>query len=103
MSKKLVAICACPMGLAHTFMAAQAIEDGARELGYEVKVETQGADGIQNELTPQDIADANIIIHAIAVTPINNERFDAYEIFEVELQDVIKDAKGIITEIESML
>lgn len=103
MSKKMVAICACPMGLAHTFMAAQAIEDGAKELGYEVKVETQGADGIQNELTPQDIADANIIIHAIAVTPINNERFDAYEIFEVELQDVIKDAKSIITEIESMI
>jgi fructose-specific PTS system IIB-like component len=103
MSKKLVAICACPMGLAHTFMAAQAIEDGAKELGYEVKVETQGADGIQNELTAKDIAEAKIIIQAIAVTPINNERFDAYEIFEVDLQDVIKDAKGIITEIESMI
>ena len=103
MSKKLVAICACPMGLAHTFMAAQAIEDGAKELGYEVKVETQGADGIQNELTAEDIAEAKIIIQAIAVTPINNERFDAYEIFEVDLQDVIKDAKGIITEIESMI
>lgn len=102
MSKKLVAICACPMGLAHTFMAAQAIEDGAKELGYEVKVETQGADGIQNELTPQDIAEAAIILQAIAVTPINNERFDAYEIFEVGLQDVIKDAKGVIKEIESM-
>lgn len=103
MSKKLVAVCACPMGLAHTFMAAQAIEDGARELGYEVKIETQGADGIQNELTSKDIAEADIIIHAIAVTPINNERFDSYEIFEVDLQDVIKDAKGVIKEIESMI
>lgn len=103
MSKKLVAICACPMGLAHTFMAAQAIEDAAKELGYEVKVETQGADGIQNELTPKEIDEAKIIIHAIAVTPINNERFDAYEIFEVDLQDVIKNAKGVITEIESMI
>lgn len=103
MSKKLVALCACPMGLAHTFMAAQAIEDAAKELGYEVKVETQGADGIQNELTPNEIAAADMIIQAIAVTPINNERFDAYEIFEVELQEVIKDAKGIITEIEGML
>lgn len=103
MSKKLVAVCACPMGLAHTFMAAQAIEDGARELGYEVKIETQGADGIQNELTSKDIAEADIIIHAIAVTPINNERFDSYEIFEVDLQDVIKDAKGVIKEIESAI
>ena len=43
--KKLVALCACTMGLAHTFMAAQALEDAAKEMGYEVKVETQGADG----------------------------------------------------------
>lgn len=103
MSKKLVAVCACPMGLAHTFMAAQAIEDAAKELGYEVKIETQGADGLQNELSADDIADADIIIHAIAVTPINNERFDAYEIFEVELQEVIKNARGIIQEIEEMV
>ena len=54
--KKLVALCACTMGLAHTFMAAQALEDAAKELGYDVKVETQGADGIQNELTPAEIA-----------------------------------------------
>jgi fructose-like PTS system EIIB component len=103
MSKKLIALCACPMGLAHTFMAAQAIEDAAKELGYEVKVETQGADGVQNELTTKDISEAKIIIHAIAVTPLENERFDAYEIFEVGLQDVIKDAKGVISEIETMI
>lgn len=46
MAKKLIALCACPMGLAHTFMAAQALEDAAVEAGYEVKIETQGADGI---------------------------------------------------------
>lgn len=102
MSKKIVAVCACPMGLAHTFMAAQALEDGAKELGYDVKVETQGADGIQNELTPEDIASASMIIQAVAITPQNNERFDAYEIYEIELQDAIKDAKGVILEIESM-
>ena len=51
MSKKLIALCACPMGLAHTFMAAQALEEAAVEAGYEVKIETQGADGIQNRLT----------------------------------------------------
>ncbi|BBU82159.1 hypothetical protein EIMP300_35590 [Escherichia coli] len=56
MSKKLIALCACPMGLAHTFMAAQALEEAAVEAGYEVKIETQGADGIQNRLTAQDIA-----------------------------------------------
>lgn len=69
MAKKLIAVCACPMGLAHTFMAAQALEEAAVEAGYEVKIETQGADGIQNRLTAQDIAEATLIIHSVAVTP----------------------------------
>lgn len=100
MAKKLVGLCACTMGLAHTFMAAQALEEAAKELGYEVKVETQGADGIQNELTPQEIAEANIIIHSVAITPQNYERFDAYEVYEVSLQEIIKNAKGVIQEVE---
>lgn len=103
MSKKLVALCACPMGLAHTFMAAEAIRKTALEMGYEVKVETQGADGIQNELTAKDIREANIILHAIAVTPQEMERFEGYEIYEIGLQEIIKNTKGVIEEIEEDL
>jgi fructose-like PTS system EIIB component len=103
MSRKLVALCACPMGLAHTFMAAEAIAKAATEMGYEVKVETQGADGIQNELTAKEIKDADIILHAIAVTPQNMERFEGYEIYEVSLQEAIKNSKGVIKEIEEDL
>ena len=89
MSKKLIALCACPMGLAHTFMAAQ--------------IETQGADGIQNRLTAQDIAEATIIIHSVAVTPEDNERFESRDVYEITLQDAIKNAAGIIKEIEEMI
>jgi fructose-like PTS system EIIB component len=103
MSKKLIALCACPMGLAHTFMAAEAIKKAALEMDYEVKVETQGADGIQNQLTAADIREADIIIHAIAVTPQDIERFDGYEIYEVGLQEIIKNPKGVIEEIEQDL
>lgn len=103
MSKKLVALCACPMGLAHTFMAAEAIKKAALEMNYEVKVETQGADGIQNQLTAIDIREADIIIHAIAVTPQDLERFEGYEIYEVGLQEIIKNPKGVIEEIEEDL
>ena len=92
MSKKLIALCACPMGLAHTFMAA-----------HEVKIETQGADGIQNRLTAQDIAEATIIIHSVAVTPEDNERFESRDVYEITLQDAIKNAAGIIKEIEEMI
>ena len=102
MSKKLIALCACPMGLAHTFMAAQALEE-AVEAGYEVKIETQGADGIQNRLTAQDIAEATIIIHSVAVTPEDNERFESRDVYEITLQDAIKNAVGIIKEIEEMI
>jgi fructose-specific PTS system IIB-like component len=103
MSKKLAALCACPMGLAHTFMAAEAIKKAALEMGYEVKVETQGADGIQNQLTAEDISSADIILHAIAVTPQDIERFEGYEIYEIGLQEVIKNPKGVIEEIEEDL
>ena len=92
MSKKLIALCACPMGLAHTFMAAQALEEAA-----------QGADGIQNRLTAQDIAEATIIIHSVAVTPEDNERFESRDVYEITLQDAIKNAAGIIKEIEEMI
>lgn len=103
MSKKVVALCACPMGLAHTFMAAEAIELESKKRGYEYKVETQGSDGVQNKLTVSDIAAADFIIHAIAVTPLEMERFDGYEVYEVGLQEVIKDVSGIFDEIEADL
>ena len=103
MPTKLIALCACPMGLAHTFMAAAAIKKAAIEMGYDVKVETQGADGIQNELTDTDISEAKIIIHSVAVTPLGMERFEGYEVYEVSLQEIIKNPKGVIKEIEEDL
>jgi len=103
MPTKLIALCACPMGLAHTFMAAAALEKAALQMGYDVKVETQGADGIQNELTDTDISEAKIIIHSVAVTPQGMERFEGYEVYEVSLQELIKNSKGTIEEIEEDL
>ncbi|MDF8525603.1 hypothetical protein OU641_08950, partial [Escherichia coli] len=63
----------------------------------------QGADGIQNRLTAQDIAEATIIIHSVAVTPEDNERFESRDVYEITLQDAIKNAAGIIKEIEEMI
>ena len=47
--KKIVAVCACPMGLAHTFMAAEKIKEAAKEMGLDVKVETNGQIGVENK------------------------------------------------------
>lgn len=99
---KIVAVCACPMGLAHTFLAAESLEKSARELGVEIKIETQGADGIKNELSKEDIKNADAIIHAIAVTPQGIERFDGFDIYEVTLKEAIRESREIIQELIEM-
>ena len=97
--KKIVAVCACPMGLAHTFMAADSLEKAAKELGVEIKIETQGADGIQNELTKKDITESDAIILALAITPQGMERFEGYDPYEITLKEAIREGKEILEEI----
>ena len=55
---KILAVTACPTGIAHTYMAAEAIEEAAKKEGYEVKVETRGSVGVENELSAEDIKSA---------------------------------------------
>ncbi|WP_105901038.1 PTS fructose transporter subunit IIBC [Vibrio gangliei] len=63
-AKKIVAITACPTGVAHTFMAAEALEETGVKLGHQIKVETRGSVGAKNQLTEQDIAEADLVIIA---------------------------------------
>jgi fructose-specific phosphotransferase system IIB component len=62
---KIIAVTACPTGIAHTYMAAEMLEKKARELGHEIKVETQGSMGIENELTPADVQGADVVVFAL--------------------------------------
>ena len=62
--KKLVGITACPTGIAHTFMAANALEKAAKALGHTIKIETQGSVGAKNQLTPEEIAAADAVVIA---------------------------------------
>ncbi len=59
---KIIAVTACPSGVAHTYMAAEALESAAKAKGWEVKVETQGSIGLENELTAADVAEADMVI-----------------------------------------
>jgi PTS system fructose-specific IIC component len=61
---RLVAVTACPTGVAHTFMAAEAIQQAAKKLGYDLQVETQGSVGARNPLSAQAIADADVVRQA---------------------------------------
>lgn len=76
---KIVAVTSCPSGIAHTYMAAEAIKNICKKKGYSVKVEMQGQMGPENVLTGQEIKDAEAIVLANGVSLVNPERFQGYE------------------------
>ncbi len=92
----IVAVTACPTGIAHTYMAAERLEKAARRLGHVIKVETQGAMGIENELSADDIARADVVILAAGIAVRNRDRFEGMRIVEVPVQDAIKDPERIV-------
>ena len=73
---KVVAVCACTVGIAHTWMAKEAIEKECERRGFECKVEAQGGYGIENELEEDEIAEADAVLLAIAIGIEGDERFD---------------------------
>jgi len=91
----IVAITACPTGIAHTYMAAEQLEKVGEKLGHEIKVETQGAMGIENELTEAEIQAADVVLFAADIEIEKRERFDGVKIINVNVRDVIKDPKSI--------
>jgi PTS system fructose-specific IIC component len=95
MAKKIVAVTSCPTGIAHTFMAAEGVEQGAKALGHEVKVETQGSVGAQNELTPADIREADLVIIA-ADTKVDLSRFAGKPVYLTSTKAAINDGKGVV-------
>lgn len=95
--KKILAVTACPTGIAHTYMAAEALLQAAKEKNVEIKVETRGAVGIENELTAADISEAHAIIVA-AATDVEESRFAGKPVVKVAIGQAIKDPQSIIEE-----
>lgn len=94
----IVAVTACPTGIAHTYMAAEAIEKKAKELGYQVKVETRGSGGAKNVLTDDEIAKAAGVIVACD-TNVPTDRFDGKKVIECQVSDGINKAEELIKKI----
>ena len=86
--KKYVGITACPTGIAHTYMAAERLEESAKEAGNQIKVETQGSIGVENELTADDIREADAVVIA-ADTEVDLSRFDGKRVLVTGVQDGI--------------
>lgn len=96
MSKNIVAITACAAGIAHTYMAAEALEQAGKKRGDNVRVETQGSIGAENELTQQEIKDADVVIIAADID-IDCARFAGKRLLKVKSIEAIKSGDALIT------
>jgi len=97
-SRKLLAVTGCPTGIAHTYMAAEALEKQAKLMGYAIKVETRGASGAKNVFTDEEIAAADGIIVA-ADTNVPMERFNGKNLVEAPVSDGISKPEELIKKV----
>jgi PTS system fructose-specific IIC component len=95
MMAKIVAITGCPTGMAHTFLAAEALKKTAAVMGHEIKVETQGAEGVRNPLSPEDVAAADVVIVASDIH-VDMERFAGKPMTAVPVGDAIRKTQVVI-------
>ncbi len=87
--KRIVAVTACPTGVAHTFMAAEAIEEEAKKRGWWCKVETRGSVGVGNELTPEEVASADIVIAACDID-VDLSKFAGKKLYRTKTGPALK-------------
>lgn len=99
-SYEILAITACPTGIAHTYMAAEALEQMGEELGHKVKVETHGSSGVKNKFTTEEIKNAKAVIIA-ADTKIDLSRFDGKKLVKARVSDGINKPKELIERVLS--
>ncbi|QJT29920.1 PTS fructose transporter subunit IIB [Aeromonas media] len=93
---KILTVTACPTGIAHTYMAAEALQKAADKLGLKIKVETQGAMGLENVLTARDIAGADLVLIASDIEIEQKERFLGCNVRQVSLESVLLNAAAVL-------
>jgi fructose PTS system EIIBC or EIIC component len=97
---KIVAVTSCPTGIAHTYMAAEALEQAAKDAGHEIQVETQGAAGAE-AVADAAITDADAVVFAADVEVRNRERFAGKPLVQTSVKRAINDAPSLIAEAEA--
>ncbi|MTW84577.1 PTS fructose transporter subunit IIA [Virgibacillus dakarensis] len=94
-TSKILAVTACPTGIAHTYMAAEKLAETAKEMGITIKVETNGSSGVKNRLTDEEIAEADAVIVA-ADTKVEMDRFSGKPVIETGVGKAIHEAKDLL-------
>ena len=100
---KIVGVAACTVGIAHTYIAQEKLENAAKKAGVEIHVETQGTIGIENKLTDEQIKEADIVILAIDVKISGRERFDGKRIIQVPTEIAIKSPNKLIAKAKEII
>ena len=100
---KIVAVAACTSGIAHTYIAKEKLINAAHSLGHEIEVETQGTIGVQDELSMEDIKNADIIIIAADIAITGKERFKNKKTVEVPTNVCVKAPKAFLEKVEEEL
>jgi len=98
---KILAVTACPSGVAHTYMAAEALERAAKAKGIEIKVETQGSIGIENRITMDDVKGTDAVILTKDIGIKETERFNGLPIVKIGISDAVKKADQIIEKVQA--
>lgn len=93
---KIIGITACPTGIAHTYMAQECLEQECKKRGYEVKIETQGGLGIENELTEEDVKSADVVILAVSVVIEGEERFEGKPVINTDVDAAISKVSQLV-------
>lgn len=100
---KIVAVCACTMGVAHTYIAQDKLVAAAEAEGHEIKCETQGSVGIENRIEKEDVENADVVIIASDININEAERFAGKPIVKVPVTVAIKQPKQLLKKIEDKL
>lgn len=100
---KIVGITACPTGIAHTYITKKKILDAAAECGYPCRIETQGTIGAEDELTAEEIKDADVVLLAVDVKIAGESRFAGKPIVRCRTEDVMRNTVGFLHKIEAAL
>ena len=96
---KIVGVTACTIGIAHTYLAQQKLEDAAKAAGDDIKIETQGTIGIENALTAEDIKQADV---AIDIKIADEERFKGKKVVKVSTETAIKSPNKLIAKLHEI-
>ena len=100
--KRIIGVCACPAGIAHTYMAAENLEQQGKKLGFQVKIETNGSGGVENRLREEDIKEADYVIIA-ADTRVEMERFRGKKLLEVSVTDAVRKVESVYEKLNDAL